>query len=123
MILEVKTDVDWSADALAEQRSLLREHGGELWDEAVRIANRRQAGSVSPAYVKEAAVVVGVRRPTSTAGADIVFGTGGSLFFFGAGIGASATPHGWRAWLTLVCLIVGALMIGIGLTLKMTNRK
>ena len=114
----------WEEDAKTKSQKLAEHFSAELADEAERIARRQNAGGVSAAYVEDAANRIGMRRPGVLG--DIFLTLGVALGFAALGVWAIVLtePVGTHLQLgvvkpaTIAVGVAGALLTGIGITLK-----
>jgi hypothetical protein len=117
----------WPADASDEARAILRTYAEELQEEASRVTRRHGATHVAPAYVREAATTLRLRRSISPIG-DVFLAVGPALAGLAGGVGvAFATAPDplvldtWVAGSSIVLASVGMLMTGAGIALKVNG--
>jgi hypothetical protein len=118
----------WEEDANDQGKKLAEHFSAELRDEAERIARRQKAGGVSPEYVGQAADRIGMRRPSGAVG-DILLSVGLALGFAAVGVWAIVLtePVGVHLQLgvvkpaTIAVGVAGAVLFGIGITLKVKS--
>lgn len=114
----------WPADASNEARAILHVYAEELEEEAVRVARRNESTHVAPAYVRQAATTLRLRRATSPIG-DVFLAVGPALAGLASGVGVALLtapdPLSLEGWVTAGSIVAGALgmlMTGAGVALK-----
>lgn len=119
--------MEWSSEADAEARAILRLHAEDLYEEASRVAARAEADTVAPAYVRQAATTIRVRRTSSAVG-DVFLALGPALAGLAGGVGTAVltadAPVQLQSWVTGGSIgvgCVGMLLTGAGAALKVRS--
>lgn len=118
--------MNWADDADTKAGELLSAHAAELYAEAERIAMRARAGSVSSAYVDEAAFTIRIRRPGSAL-PDLLLAIGIGLVGIAGGVLAVVLTEpsdvhlklNWVGPAAIGMSCIGFLISGIGGALKL----
>jgi hypothetical protein len=118
--------VKWDSEADEQAAEVLSGYAAQLYAEAERVAQRARAGSVSGAYVDDAAFTIGIRQPSS-AWPDLLLAIGIGLVGIAAGVLAVmlTTPQDihlkldWVGPAAVGLACIGFLLSGVGGALKL----
>lgn len=114
-------------DAKAYGQEALDGYAVELLDEARRIASRAESGSVSKAYVRQAALNLRLRR-AGGAVPDLLVSIGMAALAGALGVlatirTASVDTDAWVEPTTIALVVLGAAAFAVGATLRLFDRR
>lgn len=120
--------MNWEPGAEARAGEVLSDYAAELYAEAERVAARVRAGTVSAAYVDDAAFTIGIRRPSNALG-DLLLAVGICMIGLAGGVLAVilTTPKAshldlhWVGPTAVGISCAGFLLSGVGGALKIRN--